>query len=672
MKNISRYLPLHFVLLLILGILVQFYLKVWLFGFTSLFLTLLVFTLLTTFSNVKFVRTIFAFLLFFIIGISCIYVNNLQNYTNYYQNHITENTIAVFKIEKVLKSGFYNHKYQVEVTQINEIKTRGSLLLNVRKDSTVSPLTIASTILLKPIFVEVNEALNPNQFNYKQYLEKQGIYTQVFVTDSEYLQLSEPQFSISGTAAAIRNNIQHSLQKHHFTKDELSVINALLLGQRKDISKELVANYSNAGAMHILAVSGLHVGVILYLLTLLFKPIQRLKYGKVINAVLIVLLLWLFACLAGLSASVVRAVTMFTFLTIGMALNGKSNAIFSLITSMLFLLICKPMFLFDVGFQLSYCAVFAIIWLQPKLQLIWKPKFWGIRFFWNLFTVSIAAQIGVLPLSIYYFHQFPGLFLVSNLIIIPFLMAILIGGILVILLSLLNILPQFLATGYAGVISLLNSFVGWVSNQEAFLFQEIYFSFVFMLLSYVVLIFGALFFMKTTLLRFAFFIGSVALLQSLFLLNFLENDGTTSFIVFHKSRETIVGKRVGVTLEMQHSLDSLKLKEDYSLKPYLIAKKIKKLTTVNFHNFIKFNNTHILLVDSLGVYALRNMVNPIVILQFSPKINLSRLIKTIKPSQIIADGSNYTSSVSSWRSIAKNAKIPFYSTRERGAFILSK
>jgi competence protein ComEC len=197
----------------------------------------------------------------------------------------------------------------------------------------------------------------------------------------------------------------------------------------------------------------------------------------------------MFAFVAGLSASVVRAVTMFTFLAIGLSFQRKNVVEFSLIASMFFLLIIKPMFLFDVGFQLSYLAVFGIIWVQPTLYKFWTPKLKIVNKFWQLFTVSIAAQAGILPLSLFYFHQFPGLFIASNLVVIPFLGAILIGGIVIILLSLINLLPQFLATIYGFVIAKMNNFVSWISDQEQFLFKDLSVSFLMMIASYLGIIF---------------------------------------------------------------------------------------------------------------------------------------------------------------------------------------
>ena len=192
---------------------------------------------------------------------------------------------------------------------------------------------------------------------------------------------------------------------------------------------------------------------------------------------IIVLLLWCFAIIAGLSPSVTRAVTMFSTISIAMHLKRPTNIYNTLVISAFVILLFKPTFLFEVGFQMSYLAVLGIVSVQPIIYKLWKPKLWAVDKIWQIFSVTLAAQAGVVPISLFYFHQFPGLFFISNLVVIPFLGAILIGGILVIITSLLNILPQVLANIYGMIISWMNDFVSWVSLQEEFLFKEISISF---------------------------------------------------------------------------------------------------------------------------------------------------------------------------------------------------
>ncbi|OAD45317.1 ComEC/Rec2 family competence protein [Polaribacter atrinae] len=670
MKRLYHYIPLHFVVFLIIGICFQFFTQFWKSDFLKILLFLGVLAMLVFLIKNKVIRTCIAFVLFFFVGVSSVYLNDDRNYDSYYQHHLKDNFTVVLQIHKILKPGNYYQKYEATIIKVDDLKTLGTVLLNVKNDSISNPLKVDDRLFLKPILKELIPPLNPHQFNYKSYLAKQGIHHQIFIDENKFLRLNTKAKTVFGLSATFRNLIQKGLEKYHFKPDELAVINALLLGQRQDISKELIVDYQRAGAIHILAVSGLHVGVILWILSFIFKPVERIKYGKFIKTVIIVSLLWMFAFIAGLSASVVRAVTMFTFLAIGLSFRRKNVVEFSFISSMLFLLLIKPMFLFDVGFQLSYLAVFGILWTQPKIYGIWKPKYKIVNFFWQLLTVSLAAQVGILPLSIYYFQQFPGLFLASNLVIIPFLGAILIGGILVIITAVLDVLPQFLADIYGVVISWMNGFVSWVSHQEEFLFKEISISFSSMLFWYVFLFLAVSFFLKKSSKGLIYFLISILFLQSVFLFESNENKSKKELIVFHKSRFSMIGKRVGGQLFIEHNLDIVRFENENSIKTYRITEGIDEVKKTNFKNFIQFSKKNILLIDSLGVYNVLGMKEPVVVLQYSPKINLTRMIASIKPSQIIADGSNYKSDVILWEKTCLKHQIPFHYTGQNGAFII--
>ncbi|WNW01596.1 ComEC/Rec2 family competence protein [Tenacibaculum sp. HL-MS23] len=672
MKKLLQYSPFHFLSCLIIGIILQFYTNIWRYDFNFLIVFMFSFLLLLFLlkrNNKRKLFSIVTLLFFIVVGVSTSLIHNSKNNDNYYQRHINDNSGVIVKIRKVLKSGNYNRKFIADVIQVDTKITSGTILLNLKKDSISRVLNVDDRIFLKSEFKNLADPLNPYQFNYKDYLVKQYIYQQIFIQKKDYKRLEKGTVSIYGLSAQFRNKVQTSLKKHSFSKDELSVINALLLGQRQDISKNLLESYINAGAVHILAISGLHIGIILLVLSSLFKPLERLKHGVIIKAVLIVILLWMFAFIAGLSASVVRAVTMFTFIAVGASFKKKRIVEYSLISSMFFLLLIKPLFLFDVGFQLSYLAVFGIIWVQPLLYKLWKPKIWLLDKIWSLITVSLAAQVGILPISLYYFHQFPGLFIISNILIIPFLGGILIGGILVILLALLNLLPQIFVDIYGFVISLMNKIVDWVSNQEGFLWQEISMSFYEMFGWYFIIVFAYQFVIikKTT--QLLFLLASIVMLQTVFIFEKKNRHQKQEIIVFNKSRKNMLGKRNGKQLHVFHNLDSLKTTTDKAIIDYRINENINSYFINKTPNYFKFNSDNILIIDSLGVYNIA-IKNPIVLLQHSPKINLTRLIKTLKPKKIIADGSNYRSYINRWKLTCKKQKTPFHHTGQNGAYIL--
>ncbi len=671
MKRLIKYVPLHFLVFLILGICLQFYYEIWQYGFLKLSVVFGVFVVIYILNIKKQLTTISTFLIYLLIGISVTFLNDSRNYKNHYGNFNKEEAQVLLKITKVLKPGNYYQKYIAEIINVNQYKTIGEVLLNVEKDTLNFRFSIDDQVYVKPVFKELIPPLNPYQFNYKSYLAKQGIYHQIFIEKHQYLKSNLKETSLIGIAESIRNKIIKSLKKRNFKKDELAVISALLLGQRQDISKGLLTDYQNAGAIHILAVSGLHVGILLLIITFILRPLEGLKNGKYIKAISIILLLWIFAVIAGLSASVVRAVTMFSFVAIGQSFQKKTLIEFSLITSMLFLLLVKPMFLFDVGFQLSYLAVFGIIWVQPKLDSLYVSKYYLDKKLWQLLTVSIAAQVGILPLSIYYFQQFPGLFMLSNIVIIPFLGFILVVGIVIIILSVLNILPQFFADFYGIIISLMNSFVRFISRQEQFLWQEISISFKTMLVLYFIVFSAVFFLLNKNSKRLVIFLVSIVVCQSIYFLEYKKAKEQNAFMVFHKSRFSIIGSKIGKQLNIQHNIDSVSVDEIKAIKPFMLSEKIEKTNKIDFKNYVNFQGKDILIIDSLGIYQLEKMQSPIVVLQYSPKINMARMINILKPSLVIADGSNYKKDVLFWEKISSKFEIPFHYTGQKGAFILT-
>jgi len=675
MHKILQFIPIQLTFFLVLGILFGYY-----FDVNNLYLATILFGLLLVLgfsywqSNKSFSPSlhfnILAYLLIFVIGISTITIHNDLNNKQHYSHFISDENKLVLIVEKALKSGSYNDKYEALVVKVNDYSTVGKVLLNVQKDS-LQKLQVDDKIYLKTDFKEVNLPKNPYFFNYRDYLKNKQIYHQIFTSNNSFLQLPKRPFSFRGLAAKFREKINQILIKNGFKDDELAVINALLLGQRQDISSELLQSYAGAGAIHILAVSGLHVGIILLILNFLFQPLERLKNGKLIKLIVVISLLWIFAFIAGMSASVIRAVTMFTAVAIGMQVNRPANVYNILVISMFFLLLFRPSFLFDVGFQLSYLAVFFIVWLQPLLYDFWHPNWKTPNFFWKLFTVSVAAQIGIVPLSLYYFHQFPSLFFISNLFIIPALGLILGLGILVIVLALLNVLPQFLADGYIFLIKMMNWLVAWVAKQEDFLFKDIPFSLLMVFVSYILIVFAIRFFEKRNARRFILFLSSILLFQAVLIYKKKMRQSTNEFIVFYKSKSSLIADRKGDKFTVFHSSDSLNSSEKNILKQYKIGVGNLKLKTIKANsNVYQFENKKILVIDSLGVYQIKKIKPEIVLLQQSPKINISRLIDSLQPKLIIADGSNYKTYVKKWKKTCEQKNTPFYNVSQKGAYIL--
>lgn len=680
MTKFLKFIPIQLTLCLVLGILFGHY---FVFEPVNIFIIsssiVLVFSVVYYYADKKFepslLFAVVTFILSFFIGIAAITFKNERNKANFYENQnefSTDNTqLAILAVSKILKPTTYYHRYEAEVVQLNFEKASGKILINIINNGTRNLINVDDNIVVNTLFSEITLPKNPYEFNYKKYLKNQQIHHQVYLDTTQFLNLYKSNKSLKGLAADVRESINIALVKNGFKDDELAVINALLLGQRQDISGELMQSYVGAGAIHILAVSGLHVGIILLILTFLFKPLHYLKNGKIIASVSLVILLWMFAILAGLSASVVRAVTMFSAIAIGMYSNRNTNVYNTLVISMFLLLLINPFYLFEVGFQLSYLAVFAIVWMQPKIYRLWQPKLWIADKFWQLFTVSIAAQIGVLPLSLYYFHQFPGLFFISNLVIIPFLGVILISGVLIMLLAVVELLPQLFSESYIFVIHQMNNFISWISYQEFFIIQNITFSFAMLLSFYMLIFFTLKWTEKKNFQRMVFVLVSIMALQAVFIYEKQQLQSAREFIIYNKSRESVIGKRLGGKLLIDTSISNYSIGEN-PIRNYLVGTGIDSISiSSEMKNLMQFKNETILLIDSLGIYKLNSIKPTIVVLRQSPKINLDRLLATVQPSVILADGSNYKSYVSKWTESCIKNKTPFHSTMQNGAYILN-
>tara|TARA_R110002049_G_scaffold223690_1_gene395331 strand:+ start:97 stop:2136 length:2040 start_codon:yes stop_codon:yes gene_type:complete len=626
----------------------------------------------------QFIKTIWfgalAFFLMLSIGILTTNFHNQKNFHNHYTNQVSTHSDSLktitFRIREVLKPGNYYDKYVIDILNVDGNKTNGKSLLNIEKDSLETPLKVDAVYISRTEFKNLIHPLNPHQFDYKKYLEKKYIYHQLFVTNQSLLKVSSNTHTLFGVANGIRDYINLKLKPYDFEPDELAIINALLLGQRQDISAEVYSSYTNAGAIHILAVSGLHVGIILLIMSLVLKPLERFKHGKLLKTVLLVLFLWSFALIAGLSASVTRAVTMFSIVTIALNLKRPTNIYNTLAISMFIILLFKPMFLFDVGFQLSYLAVFAIVAIDPYLYNLWRPKNYFLDKYWHALTVTVSAQFGIIPISLHYFHQFPGLFFISNLVIIPLLGFILGFGILVIMLATLNLLPQFISAVFGYIIGLMNSFVGWVSKQEAFLFKDIPFNLLYVLASYLLIILGMSFILKKRNIYLKSALLSIIVFQCIFIYN-SYNKPQNEFVVFHKSRFSIIGNTMNNTIIVSHDFDSITALGNNIIKNYVVGNHITNIQKDSLKSIYKLNKKMLLVIDSLGVYNIKSFTPDYVLLRQSPKINLNRLIDSIKPRYIIADGSNYKSYMERWETVCRKRKLPFHQTSKKGAFIIN-
>lgn len=545
------------------------------------------------------------------------------------------------------------------------------VLLYLAADSTTQLPRRGDLLLIEAQLKSPEQPRNPLGFDYAAYLKQQGVAATAFVSAQRWKTSGHiDRKSLKGYAEKARERLLQLYSQTGMETNEYAVLAALTLGYKDAIDPELREDFSNSGAMHVLAVSGLHVGVIYLILNTILGFIFRSRKLKVLNTILIVLFLWVYAFITGLPPSVIRSSTMFSLVAIGSAMERKSQIYNTIAVSAFIILLQNPAFLFDVGFQLSYSAVLSIIYFQPKIGGLLGFKSRAMRWWWDLTAVSLASQIGTFPLALYYFHQFPNYFLLSNYFAIPlasFIIYLAVSYLLLSWIPFVAVIPAYLLKQLLFALNYSVAFIDDLPAAVSYLHVD------FLQLTFIVLII-------------VFLIGFIESKQFialagilLFLLLFLGSHAyirmrttiDSSIVVYADNKNTHLNLIQG----RQHLLfttDSLAAERSAAAYWKSIKLMSPKASQQQASFVTTFKNMKIVvLLDDLLKRKITNhpIETDILIVGNRAKIRASDILNNIKPKLCIVD-----LSISAW--YAKQLKdscqvrgIEFYDLRERGAFI---
>ena len=332
-------------------------------------------------------------------------------------------------------------------------------LLYFPKDSLAARLERGDELLVRTTLSPPRNSGNPDEFDYERYLRRQGGSGTAYVPAGHWQVVGHDSTrTLRQVALDYRDRVVALYQRLGFRGDEGAVLSALTVGDQTDLSEDIVEAYSVAGANHVLSLSGLHIGFLYVLLLLLFRPVwQRWRWLKFPLLLLIVCLMWAFAFFTGLASPVVRAVTMMSILALSTLQPERLLTLNTLAAAAFLMLLFRPLWLFDVSFQLSFLSLAAILLFQPPLYALWEPRCRLLRYVWGLLTVSMAAQVGTVPLVLLYFSRFSTHFLLSNLWVVPLSSLILYAAVLLLLLTPFPVWQVW----WAGVLEKLL----WVQNE---------------------------------------------------------------------------------------------------------------------------------------------------------------------------------------------------------------
>lgn len=317
--------------------------------------------------------------------------------------------------------------------------------------------------------------VNPNQFDYRSYLNRKGIYHQVFLKPSDWMAGKmgsvNPLFSL---AYHLRDYLLQALQANHLEGDTYGVAAAILLGYDEKLPLYLRKGYTAAGAMHILCVSGLHVGIVFLFFDFLLGFMNRKKGLRNLKTIILLLMIWFYALLTGLSPSVQRAAIMLSFILFAKFFNKKGAVLNSIAASAFLLLILNPSVLYHLGFQLSYLAVLGIVLFQrPIYSMLYVKNKWLDKA-WEITSVSLAAQLATTPLVLHYFNQFPTYFMVSNLILVPFSFIVIVAGMVFLFVSFIPFLASIMGWITSGLVFAMNTLIVSIERWPSAVLSNIY------------------------------------------------------------------------------------------------------------------------------------------------------------------------------------------------------
>lgn len=626
----------------------------------------------------------FVNLFLFFFGIYITESKKPENIDNHYTLYSGEYYQCELIEDIVPKRNSFKCEVEVNRVKLDEeyIKTKGKAILYLAKDSLSKTLAYGDNILVKGEWKIIDPPTNPAQFNYKNYLYNSGILAQQYVTPNNWNILNETKKASIRKYAFIYQKKLLRILESNFVDDELSVVSALLIGYKDLLDREIIMTYASSGAMHVLAVSGLHVGIIFLILNSLLFFLDRIKYGKYFKAILLIIALWIYALITGLSPSVLRASTMFSFIIIGRALKRDTNIYNTLAASAFLLLIYNPFILLQVGFQLSYSAVLGIVYLQPKLYKLFHSSNWLIDKIWAISTVSIAAQIATFPFGMYYFHQFPNYFLLSNLFVIP-LATIIIGlGIMLFSLSWITPISNIIALILNKLLLFLNYSVDWVQSLPHSLSLGISISKIETILIYLIILL-----IIPSLIKKNFRLIKVVLSLSIFLVFYQVYEKTTYqnqkyFIVYDVKSERAIdfvdGNKNYFIANESLAFDKSKMR--FHIMHYRWERRVMESTLVpqifnnsNYYkndNFIQFYDKKILLWDNnfIPPTNLNEIQWDYIIASNKASVNL----ENINCKLLVIDSSVGYYKKEEIKKECQKWNIPFYDVNENGAFIASQ
>lgn len=675
---------------LIIGIILQWYWQLptalgWIL-FTVSLLTSLVYFLLPVINKFQFssIGGLSVSLLFFSIGAILTWQKDIRNNKNWIGHHYQLKDAILVTLDEPLVEKTKSYKATASISCLfnNGRKqiVQGKVILYFKKDSTLQKLSYGSQLLFKKNLQEIKNAGNPGGFDYKRYTIFQGITHQVYLQPHEFEILPVKNSNqLNSFIYETREKIISIIQKYIPGEKEQGLAKALLIGYKNDLDQSLVQSYTNTGVVHIIAISGLHLGLIYWILVQLLKPMRRIQKLKWLRPILIITGLWVFSFLAGAQPSVLRSALMFSCIVAGESFSKKTSIYNTLAVSAFLLLCFNPFWLWDVGFQLSYAAVLSIIIFMRPIYNWFYIKNKILDFIWKLNAVTLSAQIFTLPIGIYHFHQFPASFIITNFIAVPSSSVILIGLIALCSISYFSLAAIIIGKTLAIIIGFMNSYIENVELLPFTLLDGLQISIsqaIFMLMAASGISYWMLERSKISL--------KLGLLALLFfsierMYSFLLADNQKKIIVYNipqkRAIDIIDGRKYHFIGDSDLVIDGFV--RNFHLKPSRILHRLT-VEPSSLHldpnkKYFNYRGRHIVLLEQpVGIpNSIEKPIIDLLVISKNHKLSIRAIAGSAKIKQIVFDGTVPFWKIPVWSKDCDSLQIPWHDVSTKGAFVMN-
>ncbi|KAF0243080.1 MAG: competence protein [Chitinophagaceae bacterium] len=588
----------------------------------------------------------------------------------------TAKTLGLTQNGKIIL--YFRRSNQPDNGTVNKLSNEAGNKLANQSSNQIQFIQPGTQLILRKAPDTITATSNPGGFNFKQYAAAQKIYYQTYLQPNDFIIVGKESLGWRYQfIETIKTYVLKTLNQYIAGNQTAAVAEALLIGYKKNLDKELLQAYSSTGVVHIIAISGLHLGMIYGLLLFLMKPFKRIRYFHWIKPIVLLVVIWIFTLLTGASPSILRSAVMFTFIILGEQ-QGRTAPIYnSLAASAACVLLYNPLLLWDIGFQLSYAAVASIASFSIPItkQLYIQNKL--LRTCWELSAVTMAAQILTLPLLLFYFHQFPNLFLFTNFIAVPLSGIILYAEIILVTVAPIHSLATLAGKITGILIQWMNQLIENASHIpfavthfiQINLFQTI------CLYCCIIAISHWLFKKKTSSLLIGIF--CFGLFTCMDAISKISAAHQQKLIVYYLPKTTAIDLFEGQT---HHYLGNPTVYNNpLWVNNYLNPTRTKYRAAIPNEKPIQLQAPQLLVGAAKKVFILRSSKNlPLqpypdsvhaVVITGNPSIHMSEIVQVVKTNQLVFDCSNAMWKIERWKKEAEHLHLRHHSVPQEGAFV---